>query len=46
MPVQVKINGVLNWIQPSNSWKTLQTDQKISSFDVKQDFLITSRQIE
>lgn len=46
MPVQVTINGVVMWIQPTNSWKTLLTDQKISSFDVKQDFLITSRQIE
>ena len=46
MPVQVKINGALRWIQPSNSSKTLKTDEKISTFDVQQDFLITSRLIE
>lgn len=46
MPVQVKINGALRWLQPSNSWNTLETDKKISTFAVKQDFLITSRLVE
>ena len=26
MPVQVKINGVLNWIQPTGAWKTLENN--------------------
>jgi len=46
MPVQVKINGVLNWIQPTGAWKTLENNGKIKTLDVQQDFLINSSLIE
>ena len=46
MPVQVKINGVLNWIQPTSAWKTLENNGKIKTLDVQQDFLINSSLIE
>ena len=46
MPVQVKINGVLNWIQPTSTWKTLENNGKIKTLDVQQDFLINSSLIE
>ena len=46
MPVQVKINGVLNWIQPTSVWKTLENNKKIKTLDVQQDFLINSSLIE
>ncbi|MDB4299056.1 M1 family metallopeptidase [Flavobacteriaceae bacterium] len=46
MPVQVKINGVLNWIQPTSAWKTLENNRKIKTLDVQQDFLINSSLIE
>jgi len=46
MPVQVKINGVLNWIQPTSAWKTLEKNGKIKTLDVQQDFLINSSLIE
>ena len=46
MPVQVKINGVLNWIQPTSKWKTLENNGKIKTLDVQQDFLINSSLIE
>ncbi|MDA9307726.1 M1 family metallopeptidase [Flavobacteriaceae bacterium] len=46
MPVQVKINGVLNWIQPTGAWKTLENNRKIKTLDVQQDFLINSSLIE
>ena len=46
MPVQVKINGVLNWIQPTSAWKTLENNEEIKTLDVQQDFLINSSLIE
>ena len=46
MPVQVKVNGVLNWIQPTSAWKTLENNGKIKTLDVQQDFLINSSLIE
>ena len=46
MPVQVNINGVLNWIQPTGAWKTLENNGKIKTLDVQQDFLINSSLIE
>ncbi|MDC1313200.1 M1 family metallopeptidase [Flavobacteriaceae bacterium] len=46
MPVQVKINGVLNWIQPTSAWKTLENNGEIKTLDVQQDFLINSSLIE
>ena len=46
MPVQVKINGVLNWIQPTSAWKTLENNGKIKTLGVQQDFLINSSLIE
>ena len=46
MPVQVKINGVLNWIQPTGAWKTLENNGKIKTLDIQQDFLINSSLIE
>jgi aminopeptidase N len=46
MPVQVKINGGLNWIQPTSVWKTLENNENIKTLDVQQDFLINSSLVE
>ena len=43
MPVQVKINGVLNWIQPTSAVTTRENKGKIKTFHSQQAFFINQR---
>ena len=38
MPIEVTINGKLQWIFPTNNWQTLTINSK--SFEVKRDYYI------
>lgn len=40
IPVKVSINSNVQWITPSNNWKKLQADTKITSFSVDKNFYV------
>ncbi|KAB1069422.1 M1 family metallopeptidase [Tamlana haliotis] len=45
MPIQVKINDVEQWIYPNSQWKTIKNEHKISTFELDNDFYVTSKKI-
>lgn len=45
MPIQVKVNNTEMWLYPKSKWKTLETQAKISSFEIDKDFYVETKEI-
>lgn len=46
MPIKVTINNSEKWIYPTNNWKELKLDSKLSEFKIDENFYVNSKKID